>query len=101
MKAIPHVLRFLGSNGLSPSYLTHLEVEWLRLLDNGGEPLKPSRVEELPEDGIRIVEGVLRHFPVRRIDFDKRARRAKVEISLCGDSKTITLSSEGGEDESS
>ena len=36
VKAIPHVLRFLGSNGLSPSYLTHLEVEWLRLLDNGG-----------------------------------------------------------------
>ena len=101
VKAIPHVLRFLGSNGLSPSYLTHLEVEWLRLLDNGGEPLKPSRVEELPEDGIRIVEGVLRHFPVRRIDFDKRARRAKVEISLCGESKTITLSTEGGEDESS
>lgn len=59
------------------------------------------RVEELPEDGIRIVEGVLRHFPVRRIDFDKRARRAKVEISLCGESKTITLSTEGGEDESS
>ena len=32
VKAIPHVLRFLGPNGLSPSYLTHLEVEWLRLL---------------------------------------------------------------------
>ena len=101
VKAIPHVLRFLGPNGLTPSHLTHLEVEWLRLLDNGGEPLKPSRVEELPEDGIRIVEGVLRHFPVRHIDFDKRARRAKVEISLCGESKTITLSTEGGEDESS
>ena len=101
VKAIPHVLRFLGSNGLSPSYLPHLEVEWLRLLDHGGAPLKPSRVEELPEDGIRIVEGVLRHFPVRRIDFDKRARRAKVEISLCGESKTITLSTDGGEDESS
>ena len=49
----------------------------------------------------QFVEGVLRHFPVRRIDFDKRARRAKVEISLCGESKTITLSTEGGEDESS
>ena len=69
VKAIPHVLRFLGPNGLSPSYLTHLEVEWLRLLDNGGELLKPSRVEELPEGGVRIVEGVLRHFPASRIDY--------------------------------
>ena len=99
VKAIPHVLRFLGPNGLSPSYLTHLEVEWLRLLDNGGEVLKPSRVETLPEGGVRIVDGVLRHFPVSRIDLDKRARRAKVEISLCGEPKTLTLSTEGGEDE--
>ena len=101
VKGIPHVLRFLGSSGLSPSYLTHLEVEWLRLLDNGGELLKPSRVEELPEGGVRIVEGVLRHFPASRIDYDKRARRAKVEISLCGETKTLTLSTEGGGDESS
>ena len=54
VKAIPHVLRFLGPNGLSPSYLTHLEVEWLRLLDNGGEVLKPSRVETLPEGGVGL-----------------------------------------------
>ena len=99
MKAIPHVLRFLGPNGLSPSYLTHLEVEWLRLLDNGGELLKPSRVEELPGGGVRIVEGVLRNFPISSIDYDKRTRRAKVEISLCGEPKTLTLSTEGGEDE--
>lgn len=48
---------------------------------------------------MRIVDGVLRHFPVSRIDLDKRARRAKVEISLCGEPKTLTLSTEGGEDE--
>ena len=53
----------------------------------------------LPGGGVRIVEGVLRHFPVSRIDLDKRARRAKVEISLCGELKTLTLSTEGGEDE--
>lgn len=95
VKAIPHVLRFLGPNGLSPSYLTHLEVEWLRLLDNGGELLKPSRVEELPGGGVRIVKGVLRNFPISSIDYDKRTRRAKVEISLCGEPKTLTLSVEG------
>ena len=64
VKAIPHVLRFLGPNGLSPSYLTHLEVEWLRLLDNGGELLKPSRVEELPGGGVRRGERV--PLPARR-----------------------------------
>ena len=37
----------------------------------------------------------MRHFPVSRIDLDKRARRAKVEISLCGEPKTLTLSVEG------
>ena len=35
----------------------------------------------LPEGGVRIVEGVLRHFPVSRIDLDKRARRAKVDYA--------------------
>lgn len=99
VKAIPHVLRFLGPNGLAPSYLTHLEVEWLRLLDNGGEALKPSKVEELPDGGIQIVAGVLRYFPISRVSFDKRARRAKVEISLCGQPKTLTLSTESGMDE--
>ena len=93
--AVPHVLRCLGPNGLAPSYLPHLEVEWLRLLDNGGELLKPSRVEELPGGGVRIVEGVLRNFPISSIDYDKRTRRAKVEISLCGEPKTLTLSVEG------
>lgn len=101
VKAIPHVLRFLGPNGLSPSYLTHLEVEWLRLLDNNGELLKPSRVKELPGGGLQIVEGVLRSFPTRSIDFDKRARRAKVEISLCGQPKTLTLSVESATGEGS
>lgn len=87
VKAIPHVLRFLGPNGLSPSYLTHLEVEWLRLLDNGGELLKPSRVEELPGGGVRIVEGVLRNFPISSIDYDKRTRRAKGWRSACAGSR--------------
>ena len=39
------------------------------------------------------------HLPISSIDYDKRTRRAKVEISLCGELKTLTLSTEGGEDE--
>ena len=39
--------------------------------------------------------GVLRNFPISSIDYDKRTRRAKVEISLCGEPKTLTLSVEG------
>lgn len=98
VKAVPHVLRFLGFSGLSPSCLTHLEAEWLRLLSNGGEPLKPSRVEELPDGSVRIMEGVLQNFPVRSIHFDRRARRARVGITLCGEPKILTLSMRSGKD---
>lgn len=101
VKAIPHVLRFLGSNGLSPSYLTHLEVEWLRLLDNGGEPLKPSGWRNFRRTVFgswKVCCGTSLSDASTSTSAPAAPRWRSVYV---GSQKTITLSTEGGEDESS
>ena len=95
VKDVPHVIRFLGPSGLAPSRLTYLEAEWIKALAGvDGQPLEPTRVKELPDGTLRIVSGVLSNFATRTIQYDKRTRRAKVEITVCGEPKTIQLSVE-------
>lgn len=94
VKAVPGVIRFLGPSGLAPSTLTHLEAEWIKTLSGCGEPLEPTRVEELPDGSMKIVSGVLANFATRTIRYDRHARRAKVDLTLCGEPKTIQLSVE-------
>ena len=95
VKEIPAVIRFLGASGLAPSQLTYLEAEWIKALAGiDGQPLQPTRVRELPDGSLKIVEGVLSNFATRTIQYDKRSRRAKVEITLCGEPRTIQLSVE-------
>ena len=38
VRAVPHVLRFLGTSGLAPSRLSYLEAEWIKVLSGGGKP---------------------------------------------------------------
>ena len=95
VKEIPAVIRFLGASGLAPSQLTYLEAEWVKTLAGiNGQPLQPTKVRELPDGSLKIVEGVLSHFAPRTIQYDKRSRRAKVEITLCGEPRTVQLSVE-------
>ena len=95
VRAVPGVIRFLGPSGLAPSRLTHLEAEWIKILSGiDGQPLEPTRVTEQPDGTLRIVSGVLSNFATRTIQYDKRSRRAKVEITVCGEPKTIQLSVE-------
>lgn len=95
VKGVPCVIRFLGPSGLAPSRLTHLEAEWIKILAGiDGQPLEPTQVKELPDGTLRIVSGVLSNFATRTIHYDKRTRRAKVEITVCGEPKTIQLSVE-------
>lgn len=95
VKEIPAVIRFLGASGLAPSQLTYLEAEWVKTLAGiNGQPLQPTKVRELPDGSLKIVEGVLSNFAPRTIQYDKRSRRAKVEITLCGEPRTIQLSVE-------
>lgn len=95
VKEIPAVIRFLGASGLAPSQLTYLEAEWVKTLAGiNGQPLQPTKVRELPDGSLKIVEGVLSNFAPRTIQYDKRSRRAKVEITLCGEPRTVQLSVE-------
>ena len=95
VKEIPAVIRFLGASGLAPSQLTYLEAEWVKTLAGiNGQPLQPTTVRELPGGSLKIVEGVLSNFAPRTIQYDKRSRRAKVEITLCGEPRTVQLSVE-------
>ena len=82
IRAIPSVIRFVGTGSGEPSTLTYLEAEWIRLLAGDGEPLEPT-VIRMPEDGMpEIVGGVLAHFPARVVEYDLRHKRAKVTIML-------------------
>ena len=76
IRAIPSVIRFVGTGCGEPSTLTYLEAEWIR-----------------PEDGRpEIVGGVLARFPARIVEYDLRHKRAKVTITLCGEQRELQLS---------
>lgn len=92
VKAIPGVVRFLGPDGLQPSTLTYLEAEWIKMLAGGGKPLEPTTAQLTPEGEVRLTEGVLRNFVSRIVKIDKHSRRATVELTVCGEKKTIPLS---------
>lgn len=95
VKGVPGVLRFLGSSGLAPSHLSFLEAEWVKTLaGSDGLPLEPTKVRERPDGTLQIVSGVLSSFSMHTIEYDKRTRRARVEITLCGQPKTLQLSVE-------
>ena len=92
VKAIPNVLRFLGPDGLRPSTLTHLEAEWIKVLAGSGKPLEPTTAQLTPEGEVKLTDGVLQNFISRIVKIDKHSRRATVELTVCGERKTIPLS---------
>ena len=94
VRAVPHVLRFLGASGLAPSRLSYLEAEWIKVLSGGGKPLEPTKVRRQPDGSLKVVGGVLGNFASRAIQYDSHARRAKVELTICGEPKTVQLSVE-------
>lgn len=92
--ALPGVVRFLNTNSM-PSPLTYLEAEWIKsLCGPGGGPLEPTKVRLLEGGGVEILSGVLRRFTGRTIRYDKRSRRATVELTVCGQPKKVALSIE-------
>ncbi|MEY8355245.1 transcription termination/antitermination NusG family protein [Lachnospiraceae bacterium 54-53] len=92
VKDIPGVLRFLGPDGLHPSALSCLEAEWIRILSGGGTPLEPTLATEDEDGEIHLDDGVLQWFSTRIIKIDKHARRVKLELTVCGEKKTLPLS---------
>lgn len=92
VRGIPGVQKFLGADGLHPSTLSNLEAEWIKMLANGGAPLEPSLARQDPEEELQLMDGVLQNFITRIQEIDKHAHRAKVEITICGEVKTLPLS---------
>lgn len=92
VRGIPNVQKFLGPDGLHPATLSNLEAEWIKILSGGGAPLEPTSATKGPDGEIQLVNGVLQNFITRIQEIDKRAHRAKVEITLCGEVKTLPLS---------
>lgn len=92
IKKLPYVLHFLGADGLHPERLSYLEVEWIKTLANQGKPLEPTKAT-LDADGKIVLQGgILQRFRSRIVKLDKHSRRADVELTVCGEPKTVTLS---------
>ena len=83
------VIKFLGEKN-DPSTLTFIEVEWIRLLGEGGI-LEPTTVE-VENDHLKILKGILLNFKSKIKSYDTRQRTAVFEITICGEKKEITLS---------
>jgi len=91
VKAVPSVIRFLG-DGSGPSPLSFLEAEWIRELSGGGEPLQPSVVEKQQDGTYKVVDGILQRFTPQLESVNARNRKATVDITICGEKKTVQLS---------
>lgn len=92
LKAIPGVVQFLGDNS-APSTLSHMEVEWIRLLSGKDDaPIEPTVVRVVNHGELEIVSGVLENFTHRLIKIDKRQKKATFEITICGETKIVQLS---------
>jgi transcriptional antiterminator NusG len=86
IRDIPHVIKWLG--GGSPLQLSAGETKHVEWLANGGKPLEPS---ELDEDGI-VKTGPLKGRDLDVVAMNKRAKRAKLRITLGGEPHEISLS---------
>lgn len=84
IRAIPHVLRFLG--GGSPVPLPPDEEAFVMFLHNGGKPLQPSIITGAG------ISGPLAHESIKIIKLQKRQRRARAVVNILGEPREITLS---------
>ena len=99
VRKTPHVFMFLG--GGNPTALHAKEAEYIRWLANGGKSLEPS---ELDEDGV-VKTGPLKGRDLDVVTMNKRAKRAKLRITIAGEPHEVSLSvtaaapTSGGTDE--
>lgn len=85
------VQKFLGDKR-SPSSLSFIEQEWIKLLSNNNVPLEPTSVQFTEDGDIDLLKGVLLNFKSRIKSFNRRQRKAVFEITVCNEIKEITLS---------
>lgn len=94
------VLHFLSvGDSSNPSTLSYLEAEWImRLTGKDNAPIEPTVVRTDENGDLKVVKGILETFENRVVRYDKRNRKATVEITLCNEKKEVQLSIELEED---
>lgn len=89
------VIKFLGA----PTPLSEMESEYIKELSGeGGKPIECSKVIET-DKGIKIVSGALANFEGKLLRYNKRQKKAIIEVSICGQPKEVSLSVEFVKDE--
>lgn len=91
IRRLPSVIRFLGS---PPEPLWPPEVAWLRLLDQAGDPLCPTKMIALPNGKLQPVEGILCDFESEVLRINRHRRQAEVQITFAGHPHKLKLSIE-------
>lgn len=89
IKSVSGVVRFLGAE--NPEPLPADEKEYIMLLNNGGEIVRASEIEVLPDGTKKVVSGMLKKYEDKISFINLRQRRAKIELELCGKKHFITL----------
>ena len=92
IKNVSGVINFLGKG--SPEKLSEPERQHINWLWNGGKPIEPSKIYVTAEGIKSILSGPLRKYRGGYIDYDLRHKRVRIEISVCGVSKRVTLPAE-------
>lgn len=91
VKSVPSVIKWLGTAPASPTPISYAEVEWIRELSNGDNPLEPSTVT-VDSDGNNVVTGgVLKSFERSIKKIDRHAKKATIEITIANETKSIQL----------
>lgn len=89
IKSVSEVVRFLGAE--NPEQLPADEKEYIMLLNNGGEIVRASEIEVLPDGTKKVVSGVLKKYEDKISFINLRQWRAGIELEFCGKKHIITL----------
>lgn len=93
IKEVLGVIKFLGE-ALRPDTLSTVEIEWIKVLANGGEAIEPAKIVLNNEGDIIDITGVAGCFRNRITKINKHSKKTEFEITLCGEVKKIELSAE-------
>ena len=93
IKEISGVIKFLGE-ALRSDTLSPVEIEFIKVLINNGNAIKPLKIILDSQGDIVDITGVAGVLRNRLKKIDKHSKKAEFEITLCGEVKKIKLSAE-------
>ena len=82
IRKIIGILRFLGNGKSQPLFPD--EQAYIKILENGGKPIKASKIYTSPSGAKLIMSGFLRKYSDNVVWIDTRQRKAKIEVMLHG-----------------